>query len=267
MARTLRLAIIGFGAISRRVTNLLRARSPNVTIVGVAVRHPEIDRPDLPPSAIVMETPEALRNLGADLVLEAAGRETVEPWGETALAHAPAFAVSSTSAFAEDGVLARLSAIAERHGSQILIPPGALGAVDALAAASILPLDNVAHTIVKPLAAWRDTAADGLFDPLSATAVTFFRGSAREAARRFPQNANVTAITALAGIGLDRTDVSLVADPAATRNSHRVVADGAFGHLDITIACEPLATNPRSSEQVALALVRLVENQVATVVR
>lgn len=267
MAKSLRLAIVGFGAIARRVTALLTARAPSIAIVGVAVRHPEIDRPDLPAGAAMMEGPRDLARLAPDLVLEAAGRETVEPWGAAALAAAPAYAVSSTSAFAEEGVLERLTAIAERHGAQILIPPGALGGIDALAAASVLPIDRVSHAIVKPPAAWRGTPAEALFDPAATTPTVFFTGSAREAARRFPQNANVTAITALAGIGLDRTAVTLVADPAATRNGHRVVAEGAFGRLDMTIDCEPLATNPRSSEQVALSLVRLVENRIATVAR
>ena len=100
-----------------------------------------------------------------------------------------------------------------------------------------------------------------------AVASPFFDGSAREAADRFPQNANVAVISALSGIGLDKTRVVLVADPAAGRNAHRVEASGAFGRLDLTLENEPLATNPKSSEMTALSLVRLVENAVAPLVR
>jgi aspartate dehydrogenase len=46
--------------------------------------------------------------------------------------------VSSTSVFSDDAVLQRLVDEAERCGSQILIPSGALAGLDALAAASRL---------------------------------------------------------------------------------------------------------------------------------
>jgi aspartate dehydrogenase len=74
-------------------------------------------------------------------------------------------------------------------------------------------------------------------------------------------------ISALAGVGLDRTRVELVADPAATRNCHRLSASGAFGRMEMLFENEPLKTNPKSSEMTALNLVRLVENQLAPLVR
>jgi aspartate dehydrogenase len=92
-----------------------------------------------------------------------------------------------------------------------------------------------------------------------------FSGSAREAASQFPQNANATVVTSLAGLGLDRTRVELVADPAATRNAHRIVASGAFGRMEILLENLPLATNPKSSELTALSLVHLIERQTETV--
>lgn len=97
-------------------------------------------------------------------------------------------------------------AAAEEHGSQILVPSGTLGAIDALAAASVLSLEGVTHRVVKPPSAWAGTPAEGLvrLDALTQAEV-FFEGSARDVARRFPSNGNVAAITALAGIGLDRT--------------------------------------------------------------
>ena len=266
--KPLRVALIGWGAINRRVAALLAERHDDaIAIVGVGVRDAAA-LGDLPAGAERVTTPEALAGLDLGLVVEAAGREAVGVWGEAALAHAPAFAVASTSAFCDTSLLDRLVAVAERHGSQILVPPGALAGIDALAAASILPLDEVVHRIVKPAAAWRGTGAEDLvaLDRLTG-ATSFFVGTAREAASRFPQNANVAVISALAGVGLDRTRVELVADPAASGNGHRISARGAFGTLDIAIENRPLATNPKSSEMTALGLVRLIENRVRTLVR
>ena len=60
--------------------------------------------------------------------------------------------------------------------------------------------------------------------------------------------------TALAGIGPDRTQVSLVADPSATTNRHEITARGRFGSLHVVIDNAPLPANPKSSAMAALGL-------------
>jgi len=267
-AKPLRLALIGWGAINRRVAELLAERDrTDIVFAAIGVRNASAVS-GLPTGAKLVAIPDELAGLDLDLVVEAAGREAVGIWGEAALGHVPAFAVASTSAFCDEALLDRLIATAEAHGSQILIPPGALAGIDGIAAASLLPLDEVVHRIVKPPAAWRGTAAESLvaLDRLT-EATAFFSGTAREAASRFPQNANVAVISALAGIGLDRTRVELVADPAAAGNGHQLSARGSFGKLDIAIENRPLASNPKSSEMTALGLVRLIENRVRALVR
>lgn len=267
--KPLRLALIGWGAINRRIVELLADRDggTDIVIAAVGVRN-AAGAGDAPAGATMITTPDALEGLDLDLVVEAAGRESVGIWGEAALRSAPAFAVASTSAFCDTALLYRLVATAEAHCSQILIPPGALAGIDAIAAASVLPLDEVVHRIVKPPSAWRGTPAESLvaLDELT-EATSFFIGTAREAASRFPQNANVAVISALAGLGLDRTRVELIADPAAGGNGHQLSARGDFGKLEIAIENRPLASNPKSSEMTALGLVRLIENRVRTLVR
>jgi len=263
-SRRLRLAFVGWGAIATRVAELLTERQAAIDIVAIAVRDAAKARPNMPAGARLISGPSELAGLGLDMVIEAAGRASVPVWAEAALRHSRRFVVSSTSAFCDDALLARLVEIARETGSQIVVPPGALGGMDALTAASTLPLDTVVHSIVKPPLAWRGTGAEALLD-LGAleTRAVFFSGTAREAADRFPQNANVAVISALAGIGLDRTRVELVADPTVSRNCHRLSASGAFGHMEMLFENEPLRTNPKSSEMTALNLVRLVENQLA----
>ncbi len=260
--RACAIAFVGWGAIARRAAGLLAARGAVARLVAVAVRDPGRPRDDLPPGAALIAAPEDLPRHGLDLVVEAAGRAAVAPWGAAALGRGVDFAVASTSAFADDVVLARLMAAAEAGGARILVPPGALGGIDALAAAGRLGLAEVRHTIVKPPEAWRGTPAEASVDlgALDAS-ITFFEGSARAAAARYPQNANAAVITALAGVGLDRTRLALVADPQATRNAHLIEARGDFGALSMRLENAPLAANPKSSEMTALALVRLIETR------
>ena len=262
-----RLVFIGWGAINARVGELLGQRRTPVEIVGIATIDSPEARAALPSGVPFISSTGQVAALKPDLVVEAAGRAAVAQWAPAALAAASALIVASTSAFGDDGILGSLAALAERHRSKIIVPSGAIGGIDALSSAAILGLDHVLHQILKPPHAWRRTRAEDLIDLDQLTGRTvFFSGSAREAAASFPQNANATVVTALAGVGLDDTRVELIADPAALLNGHRIVAKGAFGRMQIDLENRPLATNPKSSELTSLSIVRLIEHHVRSVI-
>lgn len=264
MTQRLRLFFIGWGAINSRVGELLAQRKSAVDIVGVATSDAAKIRDTAPAGARFIVSPDELAALKPNLVVEAAGRSAIERWGLAALAAAPEVIIASTSAFCDDALLARLITSAEQHGSRIQVPSGAIGGIDALASAAVLDLEEVTHQIVKPPLAWRGTPAEKSIDLTTLSKRTvFFSGTAREAASHYPQNANATVVTSLAGIGLDRTRVEMVADPASRINGHRIIARGAFGRMEITLENNPLATNPKSSELTALSLVRLIEHRVS----
>jgi aspartate dehydrogenase len=262
MQARLRVIFIGFGAINSRVADLLKQRGAPVEIVAVATKDDPAERARIPSGVPFLAAPAEVAPLKPDLVIEAAGRAAIDLWAPAALAAARAVIIASTSAFCDDALLPRLAEIAQRHGSRILIPSGAIGGIDALAGAAVLGLDAVTHRIVKPPVAWKGTPAETLLDLAALRERTaFFDGTAREAANQYPQNANATVVTSLAGIGLDRTRVELIADPSARLNGHTITAEGAFGRMTIELDNNPLATNPKSSELTALSLVRLVEQQ------
>lgn len=267
MSASEKIVLIGWGAIGQRVVELLAERKSAAKIVAVAVRDKTIAREGLPAEALLIEDTAELASINASLAVEAAGRASVLPWGEAALSAGMDFVVSSTSAFVEDTILQRLNEKAAQNSAKLIIPPGALGGVDALSAASRLSMQSVEHRIIKPAKAWAGTLASQLLklDQIS-EATVFFKGSARDAADAFPQNANVAVITSLAGIGLDRTLVTLIADPTAHLNTHEIIAEGDFGKMHLRFENSPLSTNPKSSEMTALNLARTIENRVETTV-
>jgi aspartate dehydrogenase len=73
-----------------------------------------------------------------------------------------------------------------------------------------------------------------------------FEGSAREACRCFPRHVNVPAALSLAGVGLEKTWVRVVAAPGCRFNQHQIEARGEFGRLFVDIENVPSSTNPHT---------------------
>jgi len=264
VSQPLRVALIGWGAIGRTVGSML---SPGIELVAVAVSDAAIERTDLPPTATLIDQPDQLASTAPDVVAEAAGRDSVEAWGRAALSVPADFIVSSVSAFADADLLDSLRELAVTNGRSVHIQPGALAGVDALSAARLIGIDQVEHRMIKPPGAWRGTPAESLCDLDAITEPTsFFSANAADTATAFPKNANVAMTTALAGIGPQATTITLIADPTAATNRHHIVAHGAFGELDVSIANKPLPDNPKTSAMAALNLVRAIENRVATII-
>jgi aspartate dehydrogenase len=258
----LRIVFVGWGAIARACCELLRARQSSVALVGVGLRAGRIADDPFIKGVARLTDPSQLAAVMPDVVIEAASRSAVGAWGPVALELGMDFVPCSTGALCDAELFEALLASGRRGGGQVLLPAGALAGLDGLAAASRLELERVTHIITKPPAAWHGTEAMSLVDLATLTApAVFFEGTARDAARRFPANANAAATVALATLGLDRTHVQLVADPAARTNSHQLRAYGEFGRLTLTVENAALADNPKSSRLTALSLVRLLENQ------
>jgi aspartate dehydrogenase len=156
----------------------------------------------------------------------------------------------------------RFRTAAAASPAQARVVSGAIGALDALSAAAVGGLSRVTHTTRKP--------ATTLLDPAEAAALTgpreMFRGPAREGALLFPESVNVAAAVSLAGIGLDRTELRVVADPAIDRNRHEVEAEGKFGLLRFEIENIPSRDNARSARLVAMSIVRQLLNRRAPIV-
>jgi aspartate dehydrogenase len=200
------------------------------------------------------------------LFVECGGHGALRAHGASVLQGGVDLLVASVGALADAELERTLLEAAKRGNAQVLLPSGALGGLDALGSARYAGLDEVRYTSVKAVRAWRGTHAETLLDLDKVERATeFFKGNARDAARLFPQNANVAAAVALAGCGFERTSVVLTADPGARGNRHRIQASGPFGMIDVTVEGKTLPDNPKTSMLAPMSLVRAIESRSAAI--
>lgn len=256
------VGLIGLGAINQAVVALARERGiAGMDLVAALVRDPLRKRQDgSPPTVATLDELFALR---PTVFVEAGGHDALRAHGPAVLGAGHDLLLVSVGALADAALEGELRAAAAAGGAQLKIVSGAVGALDALAAAALGGLTRVTYTTRKPAATLLRSA-----DAAHLThAREIFHGTAREGALLFPESINVAAAVSLAGIGFDRTEVRVLADPGVDRSQHEVVAEGAFGTFQFSIQNIPSAANARTSRLVAMSVLHaLLQRRSAIVI-
>ena len=259
--KSLRVAIVGLGPIGKGAAEALDQGIEGLSLAAVSVQNPEKHHNWLG----TLKKPPAVLPIGelsdvADIVIECAPakllRSIVEPFvekGKTAI-------VLSAGALLENEDLID---IARQNGGQIVVPTGALIGLDAVTAAAVGDIHSVRMVTRKPVRGLagapflveNNIDIETIKEPLK-----IFDGTAREAAKGFPANLNVAVALSLAGIGPDRTRLEIWADPALTRNVHRVEVDSDSARFSMSIENIP-SENPKTGRITALSVIALLRKQ------
>src|ERR1700735_2929204 len=260
-SETLRVAIAGLGPIGKKVAEALDQGIEGLTLAAVSAQNPEKHHNGPGP----LKTPPAMLPIEklsdvADIAIECAPakllRSIVAPFvekGKTAI-------VLSAGALLDNEDLVDL---ARQNGGQIVVPTGALIGLDAVTAAAVGTIHSVRMITRKPVAGLagapyileNNIDIEKITEPLK-----IFDGTAREAAKGFPANLNVAVALSLAGIGPDRTRLEIWADPALTRNVHRVEVDSDAARFSMSIENIP-SENPKTGRITALSVIALLRKQ------
>jgi aspartate dehydrogenase len=261
------IALIGHGAIGRYVRGRL-AGEGHARVSAIVMRPARV-------AAVQAEIGDGVAVVGAigdlpepypALMVEVAGHAGLAEHGVAALGLGLDLLVVSVGALADPALMERLQAAAAAGGAKILIAPGAIGGIDALAAAREGGLAQVRYTSRKPPGAWKGSPAEDVADlDTLAEATELYAGPADEAARLYPKNANVAATIALAGLGFADTTVRLIADPDAGGNIHLIEAEGGFGAMTVEMRGKPLPDNPKTSSLTAFSVLRAIRNRASAI--
>ena len=214
VARPLRVTVIGSGSIGGAVIAALeQGRVPDAQLVAV-LRSDSTDA----------EFDRAVA--ASDVVVEATTVDAADELIPRVTATGRDIIVCSC------GVFARHENPRDLIGGatgRVLVPAGAVGGLDVLAAAARAGTADAAlrHTTIK------SPVALGVSDEPTER-LEVFRGTAREAALEYPRTSNASVALALATLGLDQTEVVVLADPQVTRTRHVVEWTSPLGAYEMS---------------------------------
>ena len=200
----------------------------------------------------------------ADIIIEAASQQAVKNFAKRIIESGKDLMVMSVGALADTLFLAELLQLTPiRNGqSKIYVPSGAIAGIDAIRSVRHIA-DSISITTKKspkalagaPFFTTRNVSLDNI------TKVTeIYEGSAVEAVKLFPANVNVAAVLSLAGIGVEKTMVRILADPEATTNQHEIVATGSFGEIKISVNNVTAPGNPKTSFLAVLSAIECLRS-------
>ena len=263
----LRVAVAGLGAVGFEVAKRLARGLDDLSLAAVSAR----DRPaaEARMAAVGAGAPvlplEALADV-ADVIVECAPAAVFALVAEPALRAGRVLVPISVAALMEHLYLVD---VAKASGGRILVPSGALLGLDAVRAAAEGEIHSVRMVTRKPpggLVGAPYLEAHGIdLDNLSEP-LRVFSGTAREGAAGFPANLNVAAALGLAGIGLDRTELEIWADPGVSRNCHRIVVEADSARFTLEIENIPSEANPRTGRLVANSVVATLKRLVGPLI-
>jgi aspartate dehydrogenase len=257
--KRLKIALIGYGAISQTLFDIFREKNPPIDIVGVLVRPGRITetKKKVGRKVAVVERLKDLLKLEPDVVVEAASQQAVRDWGEEILKRGIDLMVIATGAYGDPKLWKKHRAAAAKSGARLRLPSGAIAGLDGLLAMRLGKLERVKYISIKPPHAWSGTPAETDFDlPSIKEPTVIFRGSPADAGRLYPKNANLAVTVALCGAGLDRTDIELVADPTLPpgSNANRLEVVSDTGELTMHRLGHAMSDNPKTGVLTALTM-------------
>jgi aspartate dehydrogenase len=261
--QALKVGLAGLGAVGLEVARRLEAGVPGLVLTAVAVRDQDKARRNLPGAGdrIPIVPAEALAQ-SCDVVVEGLPPTAFRGVASSVVEAGKIFMPLSVGQLLDNWDLV---ARAKETGARILVPTGALLGLDAVRAVAEGTIHSVTMVTRKPPGGLegapylveRGISVKDLKEPLK-----IFDGTAREGARGFPANVNVAAALSLAGIGPDKTRLEIWADPALTRNTHRIEVDADTARFSMSIEGIPSA-NPRTGRIVPLSAIATLRGLVS----
>jgi aspartate dehydrogenase len=197
-----------------------------------------------------------------NIVLESASQSAVRLFGRRLLDLGKDLIIMSVGALVDDRLYSELLTSLEKNHANLSLPTGAIAGIDAIRSIRNV-LDSVLLITTKNPKALEGAPffeKSGIKLESITQKTVLFQGSAADAIVNFPLNVNVSSLLALAGIGMNRTMVRIIADPMLHQNQHQIIAKGSFGMLNIKLRNNQAPGNPKTSFLAILSAIESVRS-------
>lgn len=244
----MKVGIVGCGTIGSEIAAAISGNTiPGYSLAGLF----DIDekrvarlRARLPTTAVFIELGDLIE--ASDLIFEATHKSFMPVVVEKALSAGKIVVAMSVGGIADRPDLIQF---AEKTRGQIYLPSGAICGIDGILAAREAGLSSVQITSTKhpksfvgiPYLSRNNISIEALSSPK-----IIFEGTAAEAIEEFPANVNVSITLGLAGLGIRKTRVRIVADPTCEKTRHEIIAEGNFGRIRTVTEGVVAPNNPRT---------------------
>lgn len=264
-----KVGVIGYGSIGREIIAAIRRQEiPNAKIVALFDKESQvIDSVDYDNSELYLfsdfkEFYNSAIYSSLDIVIECASKGAVREYGKIIIESKKDLIVLSVGAFSDIKFLSELQNLSNLNNTRILIPTGAIAGLDSIRSVKKY-LDRLSITTTKHPKSFAGAPffknSKIKLDEISNETV-LFKGNAITAIEYFPANVNVAVSIALAGIGLEKTRVKIIADPMMSVNKHEILAKGSFGEIHIIVQNVPSPTNPKTSYLASLSAIECLRS-------
>ncbi len=192
----------------------------------------------------------------SDLVIEAASARASFDIAKSTLVLKKNVMIMSVGGIAKGFDI--LYKLAVNNNCKVYIPSGAISGIDALKAAGIGRIKKVTLTTTKGPLAFRGVKyVERKRINLSKITkdVVLFSGKAKDAVKYFPQNINVAAVLSLAGVGINKTHVEVIASPKVVKNIHEIMIESVAANISTRTENILHPDNPKTSYLAVLSAI------------
>jgi len=267
----MRVGIVGCGAIGVEISKAVD-EDERMELVFLIDRHPEKVEALLhtlkKKPKFVRFSSEGFEELlpHIDLLVECASQFAVREFVLPALRAGKDVLILSVGALVDVELFEEVERNAKENDCRVFIPSGAIVGIDGLKSGHVRRIYHVRLRTRKPPLSFRGNKHVSFKELVEINEPkVLFRGSAKDAVQLFPENVNVAASLSLAGIGIEKTEVEIVADPSIDKNIHEVEVEGEFGRFVTVVENVPSPSNPKTSYLAALSAIATLKGIVSNI--